>query len=201
MKKSLLAAIVGAIILFIWQFISWTAVNLHQSSQRYNPQQETIMTMLKGLQLPEGGYIMPMATPDASMDERNKMMDASVGKPWAKVEYHSAMSNNMALNMVRGLITNIITVLLLCWILSRMQLPSFKTIFLTSLFTGLIVFFNVPYTNYIWYESFDIWAHLADAVVSWGLCGLWLGWWFSRRTKAAANAAENRPAAEFTDVR
>jgi hypothetical protein len=36
---------------------------------------------------------------------------------------------------------------------------------------------------HIWYPMFDIRAYLIDAVVSWGLVGIWLGWWMNRRTK------------------
>lgn len=52
---------------------------------------------------------------------------------------------------------------------------------MASLITGLIVFFNAPYMMNIWYKTFDIMAHLADAIISWGLCGLWLGWYLSRK--------------------
>ncbi|HZF64047.1 MAG TPA: hypothetical protein VEZ55_06180 [Chitinophagaceae bacterium] len=183
MKQTLIAAIVGGIILFIWQFLSWSLINLHQGVQQYTSKQDEIMNFLNNQQLPEGGYILPTVTENASMDEWNEMMKKAEGKPWASIQYHKALKTNMGLNMIRGLIIDILTVWLFCWILARLQLPSFTTIVITSLLTGLIIFFNVPYTNFIWYENFDIWAHLLDAIVSWGLCGLWLAWWFSRQNR------------------
>lgn len=195
MKKTIIAALVGGIIMFLWQFLSWNISGLHEAAQQHTPQQEKIMTHLNSLQLKEGGYIIPMPPPNASMDEWTKTMEAAEGKPWARVEYHAALTENMAMNMTRGLITNVLTILLLCWMLMRFNHRSFATILTASLCTGLIVFLNVPYTNYIWYHSFDIWGHLADAVISWGLVGLWLGWYLKKgRERAAMGAAHRRSA-------
>lgn len=183
MKKSLIGALVGGLIIFIWQFLSWSLINLHEPAQQYTPRQDAIMNVLNNEKLEEGGYLLPMLPKTASMEEWEKFMKDAEGKPWASVQYHKAMKNNMGMNMFRGVVINFITVLLLCWILTRLHAPRFSTIAVASLFTGLIVFLNAPYTNFIWYEGFDIWAHLADAVVSWGLCGLWLGWWLRKKSK------------------
>ena len=195
MKKTIIAALVGGIIMFLWQFLSWNISGLHQAAQQYTPQQEKIMAHLNSLQLKEGGYIIPMPPPNASMEEWNKTMDAAAGKPWARVEYHASLSDNMPLNMTRGLITNVLTMLLLCWVVLRFKSRSFATILTASLATGLIVFLNVPYTNYLWDHSFDIWGHLADAVISWGLVGLWLGWYLKSKRTHAAMVSNNRRSA------
>lgn len=194
MKKLLIASLVGGILLFLWQFISWNMANFHESVQQYTPQQEKIISFLNELNLEEGGYILPIPPPGASMDEWNKLMDDAVGKPWAKVEYHKSLSNNMTMNMVRGLVINILTIFLLCWILMRFRSLRFSNIFTASLLTGLIVFFNVPYTQAIWYEAFDTWAHLADAVISWGLVGAWLGWYLGSKPGREAGIANRRTA-------
>jgi len=180
MKKTLIAAFVGGFILFLWQFISWAAADFHQPVQSYTDKQDAIMEFLKTQQLEEGGYIMPSLPKSATTEEWKQMMKENEGKPWASIQYHTTLRNNMGMNMARGFIINVLTVFLFCWIISQFKSASFKTILLASILTGLIIFFNVPYVNFIWYENFDIWAHLADGVVSWGLCGLWLGWWLNR---------------------
>ena len=55
MKKSLIGAIVGGIIIFIWQFLSWTLINLHKPAQQYTEKQEAVMAVLNS-NLEEGGY-------------------------------------------------------------------------------------------------------------------------------------------------
>ena len=195
MKKSVIAAVVGGLIIFMWQFISWGAANLHGRSQQYTPKQEAIMSFLQSQQLEEGGYIMPSLPRTASSEEWTALMENSDGRPWMSVQMHHSMNNNMVMNIVRSLVVDMLTVALLCWILLQLGAPTLRTIFLASLFTGLIVFLNAPYTGFIWYSGFDIWAHLADAVVSWGACGLWLAWWLRRDASHLSKVhVENRSA-------
>ena len=87
----------------------------------------------------------------------------------------------MTMNMGRSLAVNIIMVWLFCWILGKMNMASFGTIFTASLFTGFIVFFNTAYTGNIWYKWFDIMAFFWDSMISWGVCGLWLGWYLQKK--------------------
>lgn len=181
MKKILIGAIVGGIIVFIWQSLSFTVLNLHSKAFQYTPKQQEIIDYL-GTQISEDGqYLLPRPADNATSEEREAHMKSGEGKPWAMVSYHKSMNMSMVMNMVRGLIVDIIAVGLFCWILSKMNLPTFGTVLTASIFTGLIVFLNAPYTAHIWYQSFDIMAHFMDAIVAWGLCGLWLGWWFNRK--------------------
>ena len=182
MKKSLVGAIVGGIIIFIWQFISWGAVNLHKPAQQYTPKQDAVMAVLNS-NLEEGGYFIPNVPDGTSSADHEKAMQEMEGKPWATIQYHKWMSTGMTMNMIRGFITNVITVWLLCFILLRLRNQNFGTIFTASLFTGLIIFLNVPYVYHIWYQTFDLMAHFLDAIVSWGVTGLFLAWWLPKNTK------------------
>lgn len=186
MKRSILGAIVGGLLIFLWQSLSWTVLDLHRPAQDYTPKQDTILSVLNA-NLTEGGYILPSAPKTASHEEMMAVGEKAMGKPWASIQYHKSFDtdmNRMFMNMGQGLITSIIMVWLLCWILARSGRTGFGNTFLVCLFVGLIVFINEPYTNHIWYKTFDVNAHLVDAVAGWGLCGLWLGWWLNRRSKA-----------------
>jgi hypothetical protein len=107
--------------------------------------------------------------------------EAAMDKPWAQVFYHKSLNTNMGINMVRNLITNFIMVLFFCWIISGYTANSFGKTFIAALLTGLIIFLHGAYTIHIWYETFDLQAHLADYLVSWGLTGMWLGWWLNKK--------------------
>jgi hypothetical protein len=180
MKKLLIGALVGGIIIFVWQSLSFTVLDLHSRAFEYTPKQQEIITYL-GTQLSEEGqYLLPRPADNASSEEMEAHMKSADGKPWAMVSYHKEMNMNMGLNMIRGLLVDIIAVGLLCWIISKMNLPSFGTIVISSIFVGLIVFMNGVYTGHIWYQMFDIMSHFLDAIIAWGACGLWLGWWFNR---------------------
>ena len=184
MKKTIIAAIVGGIIIFLWQFLSWAALNLHKSANGYTPNQEAIMAALQANLPDEGGYMLPGLPDNATSADQEKLMKESNGKPWATIQYHKSMDSTpgaMTMNMARGLLVDIIMVWLFCWILGKMNMAGFGTIFTASVFMGLITFFNTAYTGSIWYKWFDIMPYFADAMISWGVCGVWLGWYLNRK--------------------
>ena len=155
MKKLLIGSLVGGIIIFIYQTLSWTVLNLHAANQQYTPKQDTILAFMNQQFTDDGSYEIPFYPPGTNSEEMGKIMTANAGKPWMQIQYHKSLNVNMGANIMKGLITDILLVALLCWILLR----------------------NSPFTIHIWYPKADIGAHFMDAVVSWSLCGLWLGWW------------------------
>jgi hypothetical protein len=187
MQKIVIGALVGGIIIFICQTLSWTILDLHRPANMYTPKQDEILGFLNNQFTEDGSYFLPTYPPGASDDVIEKHMKEAEGKSWAIVAYHKKLEMSMGMNIFRGLIVDIVMVGLLCWILARFETSRFSNIFIASLLTGLIVFINVPYTIHIWYQTFDLSASLIDALVGWGLAGLWLGWWYSRtpRVKVA----------------
>lgn len=183
MKKILIGGIVGGILVFLWQFLSWTVLDLHRSSQQYTSKQDSIISYLSTQFSEDGQYAVPTTPEHATKEQWEAAMKSSEGKPWAIVSYHKAMKVNMGSNMARCLTANIVMIWLLCYILSQLRQPSFGKIFIISLFTGLIVFINAPYTMHIWYETPGIMADLKDAIIGWALVGIWTGRWMSRNTR------------------
>jgi hypothetical protein len=180
MKKIIIASIVGGLIIFLWQFFSYAAGNLHGAVTQYTEKEQAIMDFLATQELPEGGYIMPSLPQSASQQEWEELMTKNEGKPWAMIQYYKEMKNNMVSNMIRGFSVNIILVFIFCLILAELRTLTFKKVLLSSLGVGLIIFLNSPYTNHIWFPMFDIRFHLLDAIVAWGLTGVWLGWYLTR---------------------
>lgn len=185
MKKMIIGAVVGGIIMFVWQSLSWGPLNLHESQQQYTPKHDTILSFLGSQISEDGAYFLPGFAPGTPRDEMEKQMNDMVGKPWAMVTYHKSMAgmSKMYMNMGRSLLVDIFIILLLCWLITKIPSVSFGTVFLGTIGTGIIVFLNSPYTMHIWYGSFDLMAHFVDALVAWGVAGLWLGWWLKRGKK------------------
>ncbi len=184
MKKTIIAAIVGGIIIFAWQFLSWAALNLHKAANGYTPNSAAIMASLETNLPNEGGYMLPGLPETATKEDHEKLMKESDGKPWATIQYHKSMESTpaaMMKNMALALVINIITISLFCWILGKMNMAGFGTIFTASIFMGFITFFNTAYIGSIWYKFFDIMAYFTDSMVSWGVCGLWLGWYLKKK--------------------
>ena len=180
MKKLIIGGLVGGILVFLWQTLSWTALNLHGPEYKQAPNQDAIISSLA--QLEEGQYMIPRANENASRKEmedlQKKMLDEK--SPWAVVTYHKAYTTDMVMNIVRGLLVSIIAALFVCWILMK-QNSTFGTTFISSILIGVAGYLFIPYSGHIWFQTPGATTHLIDALLSWGLCGLWLGWWLNRK--------------------
>ena len=197
MKKRIIGSIVGAIIIFIWQFLSFAALNLHKPTQQYTDKQDAIMSFLGNQGMKEGGYFIPGLPDNATWDDHMKAAKTAEGKPWVMIQYHEKMETNMVMNMIRGFLVNIVIVLLFCWLIGKIANPGFSTILGGALAIGVIAFLNEPYTNFIWYKSFDIWASFLDAVMMWGLAGLWLGWYLRKQNSRLSAVKIREPEKEL----
>jgi hypothetical protein len=49
MKKWLIGSLVGAILVFLWQFLSWTILPIHSGEAKYTPAEKEILTSLSCL--------------------------------------------------------------------------------------------------------------------------------------------------------
>ncbi len=182
MKRLILASVIGALLIFIWQFLSFALLDLHRPASQYTPKQNEILNYLSS-QLPEeGGYMVPNLPEGASMDQNESFMKEYGGKPWAIISYHKAMKIDMTMNMIRGFLVNIFMVGLFAWLLSKTNFTSIGQFAAAGIAVGFIVFFNVPYTNHIWYQTFDLNASLMDALISWILAGITIGFFYRKKT-------------------
>jgi hypothetical protein len=179
MKKQLIATIVGGLILFFWQFLSWGLLNFHRAELQYTPNQDKIIEVLSQNLTENGGYMVPMPPPGGSHEEHLSFMEKVASRPWALISYHKNHNTNMGLNMLRGFSIDLVTIFLLVWLLLKFANLDFRTTLLASLSIGVMAYLTIPYLNSIWFESTTL-AYLVDLVGQWGLVGVWLGWWLTR---------------------
>ena len=179
--KIFVGSLVGGIIFFFWQFLSWNVIDLHRPALQYTPRQDSIIAYLSTQFDSSSGYFMPTTPDGASSDDMKKLEEKSIGKPWVQIAYHKSLDIHMGSNMIRAFVTDFLMVLIFCWIISGFTANSFGKTFLAAIFTSLIVFMGGNYIVHIWFQTFDIMAYLTDYLISWGLTGIWLGWWLNRR--------------------
>lgn len=180
MKNLLIAAAVGSVIIFMWQFLSWAPLGIHESQMAHTDKQDAVLQALADTGLEEGAYFLPRLPASASNDEMQAFNDEMTGKPWARVHYHKSFSSSMGLNMFRGWLISFVSVFLLSWVLSKMAGLSMQTAIITALSVGLIGWMTVTYQESIWFETNSL-PQLLDVVVQWGLTGAWLGWFLPSR--------------------
>jgi hypothetical protein len=180
MKKWLIGSLVGGVIVFIWQAASWMFLPIHDDAMKYTPAQNEIMKVLSENLKEESAYQLPSAP---TKTEQQAMMKEMAGKPWATVIYHPSMNMDMARPMIRGFLVDIFLVISLMYVLTRGGTPTPVRAFAGSVALGLFSFIWGPYTGHIWFQLpwHMIKGDLIDAVVAWGLCGLWVGWWLNRK--------------------
>jgi hypothetical protein len=179
MTKQIIATVVAGILFFLWQFLSWTMLNVHGSEMQYTDKQDVIMQTLSQ-NLKEGTYFLPNLPPDASKEQQEAYMKDVAGKPWASVSYHESMNMDMSMNMVRAFAVDLVAAFLLIWLLMKMSNLNFQTALLSSLAVGVLGYLTIPYLNSVWFESSSL-GYLVDAIVQWGLVGVWLGWYLNRK--------------------
>jgi len=181
MKKLVIGALVGGLLVFLWQTLSWTALNLHGKEYQKAPGQDSIMTFLNSQFKESGQYMIPAVDESATAEERQKAMDAMQGKPWAVVSYHKEYNTNMITNIVRGLLVDIIAVLFVCWILTANPNRSFGGILICTVLIGIVGYLFIPYSEHIWFQTPGAITNFVDVLLSWGVCGIWLGWWLGKK--------------------
>jgi glycerol uptake facilitator-like aquaporin len=180
MKKQLIGALVGGLILFFWQFLSFGPLQIHAAQMDHLPQQEAILEALAANDVKEGNYFLPRMPLSASQEENHEFGMQNQGKPWARISYHHSLNYNFGMNMFRGFVIDFISVFMLIWMLLQFKKLDFKSTLMAALFIGFISYTTTHYLNSVWFEGNSI-PDMIDAVVQWGLCGAWLGWWLNRR--------------------
>lgn len=176
MKRLLIAAAVGSVILFMWQFLSWSLLGIHSSQMAYTDKQDAVLTALADIGLEEGAYLMPNVAPGG---DEQAVRDAMPGKPWARVSYFKAYDQNMGLNMFRGWLISFVSVFLLGWIISSLPNVNIQVAVIVALSVGLIGWMNVTYQESIWFETNSL-PQLLDVFVQWGVIGTWLGYYLPK---------------------
>lgn len=183
MKKWFIGSLVGAILVFLWQFLSWTVLQTHLGEATYTPAQDSVLNYLGSTLKEDGMYMLPTVPKGTSMSEAQKLGEQWNGKPWATVTYNKAFKHEMAMPMIRGFLVDFVLIWLLIYILSGNGTPAGMRIFISSIAVGLFTFLAGPYTMHVWFqtptESYT--GYLIDALVAWGLVGIWLGWWLNRK--------------------
>lgn len=176
MNKTLLYTTVGGLVLFIWQFLSFAAVNLHGNSQEYTPKDKQILKFLASIELEEGMYALGSPSPEERSDPalQESYMRRMEGQPWARLNYRHHWSGDMSMNLIRSVIMNMLSAFLLFWLFRNVVDRNTGKCVMIAVAVGWVGFLFFPYSNFIWFKDPDIWAHMVDATVPFAMLG-WLG--------------------------
>lgn len=180
--KVLIAAVVGAIAVFAWGFVSWTLLPWHYSaSMAKMPQEEAVVAALSSQPLEEGAYMFPGWPHDDGQTMTDEEMNAYMAKaeagPFGFIFYQPGGKDlEDSMTFVWGFVSYLITALIAAIMLkaAARSLPGYLG---RAFFVALLGVF-APIVTYgamwIWmnYPTEYTLVHSLDVFVGWALAGL-----------------------------
>ena len=182
--RILISSLVGAIILFAWQSLSWTVLPVHKYSMKYSPNQEQILDVLSQNLSEEGMYFFPFMDPDnASSEDWQELQSSSAGKPAAMVNYIASYNNNMASSMITGFLLCLIVSIVISLSLSRHDNMGFAGRWFRVMGFAVVImaFGTMTDKNWWFYPMHFLSGEFIDYTVMFALSGVWFAWYLGRR--------------------
>ncbi len=181
-----IAALLGAIVIFLWQFTSHMLLPIGEMGFRA-PQNESAVLQAVGSGLPGTGmYLLPYLAPQ-------KKSDAAAVQDWSQraqknpflfvvVAPANPSVTNMAPQLTRQFVTNFLGALLIASVLAATAW-SFGMRVLGALAFGIFGWLLDIVPMWTWYQfppDFII-GNLLDQGIGWLLAGIAMAWWLGRR--------------------
>ena len=188
MKKTLLAGIFGGLVLFIWGFLSWALLGLHDGTMRSIPNEDEVAAVLKQNITEKSMYLFP-GRPAGKSDAEMKMYEEKYkAGPVVLMAYDPAGSDMaMTSQMIVGLLIVIFCAWLVAWILSRSTAIA-ESYFSLVTFVSVLGLLGTAYhdlINWNWMGfpfDYSI-VNVADSIFAWLLAGLVIAKFVKTETK------------------
>lgn len=165
MMKCLKAGIVGGLIVFVWSVISWMALPWHHMTL-HNFKDEKVISAVIGTGVSKSGmYVSPdMSTGEAKA--KTPMIFAAV--------VLEGEEPSMTMQMVIGLINQIIAAFFVAWLLTKTNGLSYmgRVGFVVMVALTAALMTEVPYWNWFRFEYYFTLVQIGDLLIGWFLAGL-----------------------------
>ena len=182
MKKTLIGALVGGIIVFMGSYMSWTKLGTFEKAYHYSENQQPILDALAANLTEEGVYYMPNLGPGATEADKHALMEGNVGKPIATVIFTPAMQPmEMGSSMGIGFLIAFLGAWIVAVVVGRVR-GSFINRWLASLALPAFGVLTGVWTAWNWMSLpyHNVNTIMMDTMIIWGIAGLWIAWWMGR---------------------
>jgi hypothetical protein len=176
--RMLMAGVVGGVILFVWGFLAWGVLPIHKTTIHEISSQDSLITALQSALPQKGVYLFPSMSQNAPSAEAEKQWQERYRKgPVGMIVYDPAGSEPMMpMQMLTGIIINIISAFFVAWFLARStayNAPYIKRV----AYCGMYGIFATTATTLIlwnWFGEPGDWVTglIVDNVVGWVLAGI-----------------------------
>lgn len=183
MKNIVTAALVGGAIIWIWGFIAWVVLPLHQSTLRPIPDEETIVSSLaasaqgKGVyQFPAMPREVPGMSPEAFDAEMERYMEKYRSGPVGLIFYDpSGKEAFMLPQMITGLLIFILAAGMVAWFLSRSTAAAggylSRVVYCGMIGVFIAVGTHLSEWNWLGFPGDWTTAQMIDSIIAWLLAG------------------------------
>jgi hypothetical protein len=191
MNKLIVPALITAVVVFVWMFISWSVIGWHDTDMKTIKDQSIIEQMKESLTEP-GIYLypgQPESETDAGMEEWIEKFNA--GPVVSFMVYHTNGFDPMnPMLFLKSFIINFIAAFIagVLLMMTLAQNPSFRRRVIFVMLLGMFAAFVGPFIEWNWW-SFPTGYSMVNAIdlcVTWFFAGLVLAWRIKPEVSAQA---------------
>lgn len=184
--KLLLAALLAALAMFVWEFVAHMFTPLGEAGIRYLPKPETLLPSLhSAIGSKRGMFMFPTGglTDESSREEKAKamqrMMDEMKTKPSGLLVYKPAGTEfNFAKSLAIQFLTDFIKTLLVIVLLAQTRLTRFGRKVWFVVIAGILgaIVTNIPYWNWYGFNGTFTISQIVTDVIGFLCAGLVIAW-------------------------
>jgi hypothetical protein len=187
--RILVGALVGAVLLMVWNFASWMLVGLHDESVRQLPAEGAVVTALKAAGPETGAYFFPYVDPDAPAEDAEAAMEKHKAGPVVFIAYDADGSEPMSPKVFGIGFALYLGATLFASILlfgARIKHAIGRVLFVASFGVIISLIGDLGYWNWMNFPTDFVLAMVVDHLVGWSLVGIALALIVRPRPEVAA---------------
>jgi len=178
-KRLIFTLIIGTLILFLWNVISWMILPFHSNSLTNIPDNAINMAQLQNTLLEDGVYHYPGLPKDNSAKSLNAIESKLENGPRITLMVYKKGSTNLfeSSQFIWSLFINFLTVLILFFIVSKLKSHSIKAIVVTCATIAIIAILlsDLGEMNWHLFPLDYTFANAIDKLFPFCLIGLFFG--------------------------
>lgn len=177
MGRVILAAIVGAVIYYVWQMLAWMVLPIHGPTVAALPDENAVRALLTSQDLDTGVYIVPFGDGESMADPESEFTKNHQAGPIFSIFYTAEGSEPMPPDlMLKGFLNDLAAALVVSWMLlcasGCCQSYVGRVLYVTGFGVFLALTAHVSYMIWMRFPQDYTMMFVIDAVVGWFLAGL-----------------------------
>lgn len=177
MKRILIAAVAGAVILFIYGMVSWMVIPFHNATVNAANDEPGLAAALREHAPRSGFYVVPAMSGGTSSEAWSDMVARHEAGPIAAISVRHEGATPMSPGVMgRGMAINFVSALLVAFMLSwaapRLAGYGQRLVFVFLLGVLIAIQSDFNYANWMWFPFDHTLAMALDDILGWLFVGL-----------------------------